>query len=520
MPSRVPVSIAAVVLALGGCVLGARAAAADPPVVYEAPLDGGVVRGFEPPLRSWGSGHRGVDLAALPGDAARAAADGTVTFAGAVAGERWVSVRHDDGVVTSYGPLGIVTAEPGARLVRGGVVGTVAPGHRDRGWSLHWGARRDGEYIDPLSLLEPVRWRPALVGPGRTRVGDPPAIERYAPWEGRRGIRGALGFVEGSSRADPDGDGYLLPPNPNHVIGVAGLGSHTDRLPIVLTQLGYAPRDATYLSYAGRTSAVGAEDDPHRDQLDYGPAETFAGVHAAAERLAAQLRAQWARSPGQAVDLIGHSMGGVVITYYLTTMHDPADPTLPPIAHIVTLGSPLEGTDLADAALAATRSELVLGTVLGGAALIDQEVPRPTDQVSDDLRLGSAVVAATRAAWQDARTDVHAGPLATGTRVLTFGGSRDVVVPDHRSALQDNPHVVLPGGHDRMRRTEASRVAVRAFLADEPVPGATGGVGHGATRLLGYSQRVAGRALGTLGAPGAPFIWPAGGGWRTLLGDR
>ena len=53
------------------------------------PLSGSPVvqRGFDPPTVAWGSGHRGIDLAAKPGDAVLAAADGTVAFVGSIAGK-------------------------------------------------------------------------------------------------------------------------------------------------------------------------------------------------------------------------------------------------------------------------------------------------------------------------------------------------------------------------------------------------------------------------------------------------
>jgi hypothetical protein len=489
-------------------------------VAYEAPVPGSVVRGFDPPEEAWLAGHRGVDLEATMGEVVSAAAGGTVTFAGAVAGERWVTLRHADGVLTSYGPLAEVAARAGAVVGRGEAIGTVAAGHAPIGVALHWGARRNGVYIDPLELLAATRWRPALIGPGGTRVGAAPEIETYGEWSGRRGVPGVLGYVEGSPLADPDGGGYQLPPNPNHAIGVAGLGSFTDRLPIDLGQLGYAPDDTTYLSYAGRTADVGDVGDPHRDQRVYGPEDTWSGVRAGAERLREQLRVQWSRSPGQAVDLIGHSMGGVVVTYYLLALHDPADPTLPPIGHVVTLGSPLEGADLATAARSATRNPLVLGAILGGARVVRQPVPRPDDPVADDLSLGSEVAGTISRGWEEARRDVYASPLATGTQVLTLGGSRDWVVPDHRSSLELGQHVVVPGGHDRMRRTEASRVVVHAFLSGDPVPGRAGGRGHHHSKLVGGAQRRFGAALGAAGQPWYPLPRTVRWGWQTLRGER
>jgi hypothetical protein len=459
-------------------------------------VPGRALRGFDPPDAPWGTGHRGVDLAAGRGEPVRAAADGVVAFAGTVAGERWVSLDHADGVRTSYGPLHEVSVGVGAVVRRGDVIGTVGAGHHPLG-ALHWGARRQGVYIDPLALLEATTWRPALVGGGETALAGLPDPGGYGPWRGRRGLPGALGFVEGSPLADPDGDGYLLPPNPNRVIGLSGFGSRSDLVPIDLTQVGYPEEAITYLSYAGRHDDGGRADDPRRDQLPYDAEHTFLGVHHAALRLREQLEAEWRHHPGRAVDLVGFSMGGVVVAYYLTTMHDPADPSLPPIGHVVTIASPLDGSDLATAGLAAGEDPTILESIRGVAELLDLPFPDPVHhQAPHDLAVGSTVTEELQAGWVRARADVYGGPLATGTQVLTIGGSRDLVVPTHRTRLPDGDHRVLPGGHDRVRLTEASRVVLHAFLAGQPVPGEAGGIGHAASYLYGRSVRTAGELLG------------------------
>src|SRR5690349_3860117 len=66
-----------------------------PEAHYEAPLDGPltVTRPFEPPSDRYAAGHRGVDLAGVPGQAVRSAGPGTVIFAGYVGGRPVISVR-------------------------------------------------------------------------------------------------------------------------------------------------------------------------------------------------------------------------------------------------------------------------------------------------------------------------------------------------------------------------------------------------------------------------------------------
>jgi murein DD-endopeptidase MepM/ murein hydrolase activator NlpD len=120
-----------------------------------------VVRPFRPPSTPWGPGHRGVDLGGPPGEPVLAAGAGVVAFAGPVAGRGVVSIDHAGGIRTTYEPLTVLIAA-GQRVAPGTVVGNLAPGHEgcvDAPACLHWGARRDGEYLDPLALLSGGRVR-------------------------------------------------------------------------------------------------------------------------------------------------------------------------------------------------------------------------------------------------------------------------------------------------------------------------------------------------------------------------
>ncbi|WP_244875350.1 murein hydrolase activator EnvC family protein [Pseudoclavibacter albus] len=111
-----------------------------------------VTRPFDLPFR-YGAGHRGIDLAASPGAQVLAPADGTVHFVGVVVDRPVVSIDHGGGLISSFEP---VTSElsRGDRVVKGQVIGELAasPTHAPAG-GLHLGARQDGEYLDPRSLL-------------------------------------------------------------------------------------------------------------------------------------------------------------------------------------------------------------------------------------------------------------------------------------------------------------------------------------------------------------------------------
>ena len=116
---------------------------------------------FRAPAHAYAPGHRGVDLAGTAGQAVLATRDGTVVFAGPVAGRGVVSVHHDDGLRTTYEPVPPAVRSGG--VVRAGdVLGLLAPGHTGclQAACLHWGVRRStAEYLDPLVLLRPPRVR-------------------------------------------------------------------------------------------------------------------------------------------------------------------------------------------------------------------------------------------------------------------------------------------------------------------------------------------------------------------------
>ncbi|SCL30234.1 Peptidase family M23 [Micromonospora nigra] len=125
-------------------------------VRFRWPLDGvpRPVRRFDPPPQPWLPGHRGVDLAAVPGATVRAAGAGIVLFAGPVAGRPVVTVGHADGLRTTYEPVR-PTVRAGDTVPAGALLGELLAGHAGcpAPACLHWGLRRAADYLDPLVLL-------------------------------------------------------------------------------------------------------------------------------------------------------------------------------------------------------------------------------------------------------------------------------------------------------------------------------------------------------------------------------
>lgn len=126
-----------------------------------------VTRTFDGPELRWQRGHRGVDLAATPGQAVYAAQGGTVVFAGELAGRPVVSVAHPGGLRTSYEPVR-ASVRPGSVITAGAVLGSVLAGHPGCGaraclhWGAMWGPAARADYVDPLGLLAetPIRLKP------------------------------------------------------------------------------------------------------------------------------------------------------------------------------------------------------------------------------------------------------------------------------------------------------------------------------------------------------------------------
>jgi hypothetical protein len=147
----VAVGVAAPFLATVAVLLLSPAVAApqEPPpaaVGYERPVDAAVAVAFEPPAGPYGPGNRGLEFATADGEVVRAAAAGTVTFAGAVAGERYVTVLHADRLRTTYGRLRAVDVAVGDPVGQGTPVGTATS-------RFIWTARLGSAYVDPAVLL-------------------------------------------------------------------------------------------------------------------------------------------------------------------------------------------------------------------------------------------------------------------------------------------------------------------------------------------------------------------------------
>ncbi len=113
-----------------------------------------MVRPFDPPEQTWSAGHRGVDLAAVRGQAVLSPESGVVTFDGVIAGRGVIVVTHPGGLRSTFEPVeqGLPV---GTTVVQGAPVAIVAPnpGHCAPSSCLHWGVLLGETYLDPLAFV-------------------------------------------------------------------------------------------------------------------------------------------------------------------------------------------------------------------------------------------------------------------------------------------------------------------------------------------------------------------------------
>jgi murein DD-endopeptidase MepM/ murein hydrolase activator NlpD len=118
---------------------------------------------FEPPLTYQGEYyphfHTGTDIATAWGTPILAPADGVVVFAGTMGdGAEVVVMTHDSGLVSMYAHLDNrvfpVSVKAGDTVRAGDRIGNVGLTGNTTGAHLHWSVWRDGELIDPLSMIK------------------------------------------------------------------------------------------------------------------------------------------------------------------------------------------------------------------------------------------------------------------------------------------------------------------------------------------------------------------------------
>jgi murein DD-endopeptidase MepM/ murein hydrolase activator NlpD len=122
-----------------------------------APADTAITSGFGPrvhPIFGDVRMHTGVDYEANAGDPIRAAADGTVVWAGWRGGYgNVVVVDHGKRLATLYAHQSRMAVSAGQQVLRGGVIGFVGSTGFSTGPHLHFETRELGTPVDPITYL-------------------------------------------------------------------------------------------------------------------------------------------------------------------------------------------------------------------------------------------------------------------------------------------------------------------------------------------------------------------------------
>ncbi len=112
------------------------------------PVEGNIIS----PYTGKKGGNEGIDIAAMPGTAVLAAADGTVALISkSVAANTIVLIRHGGNLFTVYSNVTDVPLAKGDKVLRGQKIGTIAQGAPS---FLHFEIRKGTQSVDPEKYLQ------------------------------------------------------------------------------------------------------------------------------------------------------------------------------------------------------------------------------------------------------------------------------------------------------------------------------------------------------------------------------
>ena len=475
---------------------GAQPSQAAPPApTYSPPVSAPIVDPFRPPAGPYGAGNRGLEYDTEPGDPVRASADGTVAFAGPVAGTLHVTLRHVDGVRTSYSFLGAIDVVLGQRVRAGDRVGIA-------GERLHFGARSGDAYFDPASLFVggevEVELLPFEIPPGSTPEAEARALAQLA-LDGGGGVGipvvgTALGWLydragstvtyatqlnlpaRGLGVAADLGTRLLLhgpcsdgPPPATPVRGqdrvaitVAGLGSSSANGSIDelrAADLGYDDERVVRFSYAGgRVPGSGAAFGDLATSA-YETEASQGDLHGAARRLADLVQDVADADPDATIDLFAHSQGGVVARLALLELVERGAP-LDRLGVVTTLGTPHKGSDVATAVVAANTTltgNLGLDAAeafLGRGIDIDAAAIRQLAENSDVVR------------------ELALAGVPDGVRFMSIAARGDLAVASPNTEVAGATNVTVPvsgwSAHGDLVASDDATAEMARALAGQP----------------------------------------------------
>ena len=124
------------------------------PLRFEPRITSRFSRSRMHPVLKYARAHNGVDYGAPAGAPVVSVSNGTVSFAGWTnGGGRTVRVRHTSGYESEYMHLSAIASgiTPGTRVGQGDLLGNVGQTGLASGPHLHYGLRRNGQYVNPIT---------------------------------------------------------------------------------------------------------------------------------------------------------------------------------------------------------------------------------------------------------------------------------------------------------------------------------------------------------------------------------
>jgi murein DD-endopeptidase MepM/ murein hydrolase activator NlpD len=130
------------------------------------PVSGSVTSGFglrKHPIHGVIRFHQGIDIAAAAGTHIYAAKSGRVVFSGEQPGYgNLVVVSHGDGLVTKYAHNSVNLVKAGDEVTTDTPIGRVGSTGRSTGPHLHFEVLRDGQSVNPVTLMARERAKVSL----------------------------------------------------------------------------------------------------------------------------------------------------------------------------------------------------------------------------------------------------------------------------------------------------------------------------------------------------------------------
>ena len=161
MVARLALTVALALLPPSG--LAAPPGGAVGPHNWGWPVAGPVINAFDPPQTPFGAGHRGIDIAVPVGSVIVAPEAATVTFAGKVGGELFVTLDHGGGLESTYSWLSSILVPKRDVVARGQPIALSGRGHAGASVPhLHLGVKLNDVYQDPMAYLGPVSVSPFI----------------------------------------------------------------------------------------------------------------------------------------------------------------------------------------------------------------------------------------------------------------------------------------------------------------------------------------------------------------------